>query len=191
MLIKNLSSRLNREVLYLEWGACSNNYCKLNILDAVEDIIWNFPKDINIIRHKDHNYDPFEAYTLLKKHNLMSQMQLTYELSIHHTVFSEKGMQDLETTVTKMIGEKKIGLFVCEPYSFLIGSNSDNLFLVDTHPVSETFGGCKTGILLFSSKTYEGSAALCEWLWKRMYGSNVQEGSKQSFSSVIFDFESR
>ena len=151
----------------------------------MEDVIWNFPVQINKIKTNNCDYDPMEAYEILKKGRLMLSISLTYELSVAHTVFSAEGMEDLLSAVEKMVTQNICGLYVCEPYTVLIGCNDTTIFVIDTHPVGVEFGGCNTGLVVCSTRDSQGAEILCKWIWKRLYESGVDESNKQSFSVVL------
>ena len=159
-----------------------------NVSDFAEDIIWNFPRMVNQFRNRTITYEPMTAFKLMRDHNLMTESHLTYELSTQpFTVFSKSGMSDLHRGIEKLILSKSVGVYVCEPYTFLIGSLNGNLFLLDTHPVPSKFGGTNTALLVSTEGTKEGSVAVCKWLWKCIYESNVCETNNQSLSAIVLD----
>ena len=162
---------------------------KLCQLDVVEDVIWKFPLLANKKRNKERNYEPLEAYELLHRENLISSMSLTYELSVTYTVYSEKGMGDLRKAMEKTLKTptSTYGLYICEPYTFLFGCNKKNVFIIDTHPVAEQFGGRKTALIVFSVMTSDGIHSICHWLWRRLYESGADKANKQTLSFIQLD----
>ena len=135
----------------------------------------------------DLDYEPMVAFKLMQEKKLISDIELTYELSTEqHSVFAERGMKDLHKKIHELCEGEKVGVYVCEPYTFLLCCIMDKLFIVDTHPVPKQYGGTNTGLLAVVSKSNEGCLKLCRWLWRRLYESNVNPQSKQSLSCINF-----
>ena len=155
----------------------------LKFLDAIEDVIWNFPKSVNPLRDRYINYEPIDAYNVMYRSNLFTKSEFTYDLSPHYTVFSMKGMLDLQTKIDTLCkAEKRFCVYVCEPYTFLFGSIYKHIFLLDTDPGAVKLGHTNTAGLI----TSKDAKSLCMWLWKRLYEANVGDESKQTLSSIIF-----
>ena len=91
-------------------------------------------------------------------------------------------MKYLISGMQQLIKERKFAVYVCEPYTFLVGCIKERVYLVDTHPVSAMFGGTNTALLVSSDPSNEGSLSICKWLWKRLYESNIKEENTQSLS---------
>lgn len=89
---------------------------------------------------------------------------LTYELSIHNTVFSEQGRKNLIEVLKDQPG-RFLALYVCEPYTLLIGKLNGTYFLIDTHPVHTLVNHpnkIKTSVLIEANKGEDSAKKLCK-----------------------------
>ena len=59
-------------------------------------------------------------------------------------------------------GKVCFGIYTCSPYIFTVGIGNNALFLIDTHPVNEEFGGDGNGVVLLV--TPDLSYRLCQLL---------------------------
>ena len=91
----------------------------------------------------------------------------------------------------EFIKERKFAVFVCEPYTFLVGCIKERVYLVDTHPVSATFGGTNTALLVSSDASNKGCLSIRKWLWMRLYESNIKEENTQSLKTIVLDKKMR
>ena len=75
-------------------------------------------------------------------------------------------------------------MYTCEPFTILIGSRWNSIFVVDTHVVPLSAGGKDTAIIkLFrNSTTNSATQVACDWLWHRLGVSGVGLESPQSLS---------
>lgn len=156
---------------------------------VADDIIINFPTAINDLRNIGEMYEPISAYSLLKKHNLMEECSLSeefVELSTQN-VFTASGRNKFVRTLSSQAQNVSftIGLYTCNPYAFVVGINSDAVFLLDTHPISEDCGGEGSGIIVFTNdNTGKSCRCLVQWILKRLLNSGVTKDGKQSFAWV-------
>ena len=61
-------------------------------------------------------------------------------------------------------------------------AKSNQLFLVDTHPISAQLGGMGNGLIkVYPAQDSESSKPLCAWIWGRLQHSGVPETAQQSF----------
>ena len=158
-------------------------YFTYYFLDVAEEVIWKYPFKVNVYRDKDRNYEPYEALQIMKNfdHEFENRYELTYELSSEYGALTENGMKDLVQQLTKKMNDNTFfGLYICEPYTFLVGFLDQTLFLLDTHPVSDSFGGVKTGVIVVPSNSTV--LYLCRWLWKRLYESGIKEDCRHTLS---------
>ena len=59
----------------------------------------------------------------------------------------------------------------------------------DTHPVSATFGGTNTGLLVSSDASNEDCLSICKLMWKVLY--DIKEENTQSLSALVLDNKMR
>ena len=86
---------------------------------------------------------------LMREANLIAESQLTYELSTKTTAsFFGVGHENLISGMQQLIKERKFAVYVSEPYTFLAGCIKERVYLANTHPVSATFGGTNTPLLV-------------------------------------------
>ena len=112
---------------------------------------------------------------------LENRFSFSYDISSFYSVFLQKGMSDL----MKHLSNRDIflAIYVCEPYSFLVGYCKESYFLLDVHPVSEAFRCARTGVVV----TSDNVNSLYSWLLRRLYESGVKEESKQMLSVAVFE----
>ena len=159
------------------------------IVNDANDVIWNFPKSLNKFRDIGKFYDVLEGYVLMTENTLINKnITFTEEFISASGVFSEAGRKELEDVILKLSNQECLGIYLCEPYSFLICSLNNNIIIIDTHPVSERVGGNnKSGIvLLFEHKVSNiyTVSAVCNWIWKRLRDSGVKSKASQSLSLI-------
>jgi serine/threonine protein kinase len=161
------------------------------VAKIAETVITSFPQVINNFRDVGLRYDVLEAYTVLKSNNcLSSSYQFSEELPYSFGVLTDNGKAKLLESVKAMKnGGDCIGLYMCEPYTFLLGKLMDRIVILDTHPVPSACGGNLTGFLkMFSCSDVEKCAqSACEWLWKRLVNSGMSEEHAQSLSFMRKD----
>ena len=124
---------------------------------------------------------------LLSFYIYILQVNLTYDLSPHYTVFSKEGIEDLQKQLQSRAGEGNfMSLFVCEPYTFLIGCISGKVFAVDTHPVVVSDNGRMTGMIVFTDGHEPRHVnAVTKSLHKRLFQAGVDTSSKQTLSTIF------
>ena len=61
----------------------------------------------------------------------------------------------------------------------------------DTHPVSATFGGTNTGLLVSSDASNEDCLSICKLMWKVLCESNIKEENTLSLSALVLDKKMR
>ena len=155
--------------------------------EVAEKVIDELPKKINSHRNVEEHYDVIGAYSILKQAKCeIDNYEFSEEFVDPHYVFSQKGMSALKSAVLSMTRKKlAVAIYTCEPIIFLIGFTGGHIFLLDTHPVSESVGGRRKGMLKLFPATNEASVEeVCLWLWRRLHSSGVKNDSYQSFSFV-------
>ena len=160
------------------------------VAQIAESVITSFPRVINNFRDVGLRYDVLEAYTVLKRNNcLSSPYQFSEELPYSFGVLTDNGKAKLLESVKAMKnGRDCIGLYTCEPYTFLLGSLMERIFILDTHPVPSACGGNLTGLIkIFSGSAEKSAQSACNWLWTRLVNSGVNEDHAQSLSFMRKD----
>ena len=154
-----------------------------------ETIITEFPELVNEVRNIEEKYDPISAYSLLRKNNLVQDCSLSEEFidPQSHSVFSISGRNHLINTISSQACASSIviGLYTCDPYTFILGVHSNAFFILDTHKTYETLGGNGNGILLYTDDRNEKSCKrLVQWILKRLVQSGVARDAKQSLAWI-------
>ena len=129
-------------------------------------------------------YDVEEACVILRNAKIVTRkFELREELLTPHEVFTKKGRDALMQGVQALYtgdNETRIGIYTCGGYIFVIGCQSNQMFLVDTHPISEQLGGDGNGLLkvhLANDPTMP--VQLCAWIWKRLHHSGISDKALQ------------
>ena len=110
-------------------------------------------------------------------------------------MFTELGRRELYDALNKQDSAEQVnqvGLYICSPYTFLVGTNSGSFFLIDTHPIREDLGGNGNGILVATSDTSEMSCKLLiQWILKSLKSSGVIASNAQSLAwlTEIYDLQ--
>ena len=128
-----------------------------------------------------------EAYALIKSNNCLSSLyEFTEEIPFPFGVFTLEGKEKLLDAVKRIRNSDTcFALYTCEPYSFLLGSLLDSVFILNTHAVPSACGGRSTGILMCFSGSMECSIkSASKWLWKRLLSSGVKGDTPQSLCVI-------
>ena len=115
-----------------------------------EDIITNLPLSINKLRNIEEMYEPICAKKILQNENLVAELGLSEEFVEDRTIFSIAGREELINSLVKKTNEssRAIGLYTRAPYTIVIGTYRQAMFLLDSHPINEALGSNGTGRLL-------------------------------------------
>ncbi len=161
-----------------------------------EETIRLFPVKINAFRDVSETYDVVNAKAILTSNNLLNaNYELSEECISSNGVFTELGRRELYDALNKQDSAEQVnqvGLYICSPYTFLVGTNSGSFFLIDTHPIREDLGGNGNGILVATSDTSEMSCKLLiQWILKRLKSSGVIASNAQSLAwlTEIYDLQ--
>ena len=124
----------------------------LEIKLVSENLITSMPFLVNDSRDVHKAYEPLSAYEVLRKKSMVSELQLSEEFINNFTVFTEAGKDALTNALVSKAHEteKAIAMYMCAPYTFVIGIYQEKLFLSDSHPINEVLGSDGNGILLVS-----------------------------------------
>ena len=159
-----------------------------------ESVIRTLPTVINDFRDISLRYDVLEAYALMKSNNCLSSLyEFTEEIPFPFGVFTLEGKEKLLDAVKRIRNSDTcFALYTCEPYSFLLGSLLDSVFILDTHAVPSACGGRSTGILMCFSGSMECSIkSASKWLWERLLSSGVKGDTPQSLCVIKKEKENR
>ena len=123
------------DVILSEVVAGSEFFAEL--VEAIEDTIWNLPKEINLHRNLNSMYDAMEAYGILKEQNtIMSSYNFSEELPFNDTVFSFEGRQKLDSKHYDLGCDDFIAIFFSELFALTAGYHDGRPYMNDTHPVT-------------------------------------------------------
>lgn len=92
-----------------------------DLLEVVEDTIWNLPVQINAHRDLNNMYDTLEAYAILCEQMLVGCNELSEELPFADSVFSLQGRQKLHEKLCHLSCDDFIGIFTSDPFILTIG----------------------------------------------------------------------
>ena len=159
---------------------------------ASEDIIRKTPIKFNNLRDKAKHYDPLEAYNILSKGGIIQSKYEFGEILLGaDPALSQNGKQKLEKSLAEMIVEKsepgkvKVAMYTCGGYIFLIGCTaSKQLFMLDTHRISQELGGKGGGMLVVtaSAAVQLQVDSLCSWIAKRLEHSGIRSNQGHTLS---------
>lgn len=117
----------------------------------------------NTFREKRH-YDALECLAVLKKEGVLpDSTELVEKIVAKDAVFSPQGcanlLQGLDATDSSLCD---FWMYMCQPYTILLGRLRDDNFIVDTHAVPNVMGGDGNGLLtVFSGRSHERKQELC------------------------------
>ena len=142
-----------------------------------------------MVRDPEKMYDAQEAYQILQKAGVVNKAyDLTEEIISSSCVFSTNGKELLANAIVNLQRQSadskvSVAIYTCGKHVLLIGSVSEKVFLVDSHPVVENAGAENTGVAIFSEgQMVQCNKFICEWLIERLERSGVASGSMQSFA---------
>ena len=156
---------------------------------TAEDVISNYPVVINQLRNKEELYEPIAAYSLMRNNNLINNCTLSEEFVDEETqrVFSFAGRDHFVRVLVRFaqMSPYGVGLYTCEPYTFLVGFHRQSFFVVETHPIRCSLGGDGNGILLYTEDTNATSCTrLVRWIHRRLLESGLGCDSRQSLAWI-------
>ena len=125
-----INSELNCEGLFKKIAVISNG------------IIWNYPPcKLNTIRDISMLYDLEEAYELIKQaDHITTTMKFVESIGCLKGVFTSEGRLSFEKSLVRLSSHDFLAVYICQPYSMIIGMISNKLFLLDSHPISPEDG---------------------------------------------------
>lgn len=154
----------------------------MKLTQEVEDIISKLPITLNKYREKERCYDPTEAYELMLRYGLITKLTLN-ELTnrdLTNTIYSPAGMSELRMIANSV---QKVAILTVPPYSFLVGKEGNEHFIIDTHKVSPDCDGNYNGIV----KVFQDCSSCCKWIWKRLESSGIKDIQWQAFEVRSFE----
>ena len=119
--------------------------------------------------------------------HLRNNLSFTEELPYGEGVFSQISRDRLQQKINELTHthENLLSIYTCEPLSLLVGCIDKRLFILDTHPVPEVFGGNGNGqFKLYESATPACCRSLCQWLWNRLAKNGACSCGSQSLAVV-------
>ena len=119
---------------------------------------------------------------------LSTKYQLSEECVSGSGVFSESGRNELLSSLRTIPSDirRKVGVYTCPPYAFMIGIYNQHIVVLDTHPINAELGGNGNGIMV---ATHDRSPRSCrlisQWILKRLKMSGVDQKTPQSLAWFI------
>ena len=126
---------------------------------------------VNKVRDKQQHYEVVDCYRMLDSNGFIKPLKLN-QVTTGFKVYSEKGKNELYSALKKLNG---IMIMLCPPYSFVIVSYKDCIFVADTHVIGKELGGDDKGIVI----VFPNIDSCSRWIWKRLFGSGVVDSSQQ------------
>lgn len=156
------------------------------LVKQIDEIFLTMPNCFNLFRNIERMYDVSEAYIILRKVNILSRgFEFREELVSPRHVFSKKGQDALLRALSRLCAASKpnnVAIYSCGGYILVVSYKSDQLFLVDTHPISAQLGDMGNGLIkVYPAQDSESSNQLCAWMWKRLHLRGVAETAQHSF----------
>ena len=121
--------------------ASSNKNSLATCLDDIPQIatqmITSYPLELNKIRELSSLYTVLDANKLMRDHNhLKNEFEFTEELPYADGDFAEVSRDRLQQKVQELANDQTfLSIYTCEPFSFLLGSLSRQLFRSDDSPI--------------------------------------------------------
>ena len=168
----------------LNSGKSQNQQAWETVREVAENVICQLPALVNEHRDVSSFYDIEEAYAIMSSKNLLyQQYEFSEECVSGSKVFLCAGRNELVNSLESKASQGKMcfGIYTCSPYIFTVGIRNNALFLIDTHPVNEEFGGDGNGVLLVTPDlSYRSCQLLTQWLLLRLTQAGVKTDSRQS-----------
>ena len=142
---------------------------KQSLVSIAEELIEGFPADVNDIRDKDTSYEPIEALSILQEQRIVKNcVDLT--LVVHPRTWIDERRDPLLVNMWESAKpDCQCFIIVAPPYTVLMICNNKEILLIDTHPVSEIFGGNENGLLICVPNSENGREQMAKYVHKR-YG---------------------
>ena len=155
----------------------SKNFVKELHMDLSVDNIINYPLSFNSFRHTARLYDTYEAYEILCSNNLLHnnfefqeylvENEATYSVGLQREII--KGIDNMQNS-TKEVNRPIGCMFHFSIYIFsLLVFPSNEIIIIDSHPISEEIGGNGNGIIVHSLSKEK----IYNWIMKRVMQSKV------------------
>ena len=149
---------------------------KLHIDLSVDSII-NYPQSFNSFRETARLYDTYEAYDILCSNNLLhNKFEFQEYLVENEAIYSfglqreiMKGIDSMQNSAKEL--NSPVGcIFHFSIYIFsLLVFRSDEIIIIDSHPISEEIGENGNGIIVHSLSKEK----IYNWIMKHVMQSKV------------------
>ena len=136
----------------------SKSFVKELHIDFSVDNIINYPQSFNSFHETARLYDTYEAHEILCSNNLLHnkfefqeylvENEATYSVGLQREIM--KGIENMQNSAKEL--SSSIGcIFHFSIYIFsLLVFSSNEIIIVDSHPISEEIGGNGNGIIVHS-----------------------------------------
>ena len=145
----------------------------------IQDLILNFPSNVNRKRDEKKLYDIDEAYQILKSCNSISSYEFVYEISSTNVRKVHEAAEEFNRQLIYLLessGDRTVcAIYTSPPYTVLFyKSKGDVLKIVDTHGIPDKFGGNQNAGIITAKISELCVRSLTSWLLIRI-------GDKNSF----------
>ena len=155
----------------------SKSFAKELHMDLSLDSLINYPQSFNSFRDTARLYDTYEAYERLCSSNLLNnkfefqeylvENEATYSVGLQREII--KGIDNMQNS-TKEVNRPIGCMFHFSIYIFsLLVFPSNEIIIIDSHPISEEIGGNGNGIIVHSLSKEK----IYNWIMKRVMQSKV------------------
>lgn len=142
----------------------------VDLKEITQNYILNFPPEVNALRSFEKHYSVDEAYDILRTCRLISDTELTLEITSIGEVSCNDAKEQLARSLTNLVEQHEMfcAIYTIPPYTFLLfKSTSGQISIIDTHPIPERCGGRTLAGIISASFPEYSLVALVNWLLKR------------------------
>jgi len=156
--------------------------------EITTDVIVNFSAEVNNQRSDEKMYGNDEAFAILRKKSICGDYEFILSSFSTAATTAVVAQQELRAAIHSLLTANEhtdsfSALYTCPPYTFLLcKTRNASLMVVDTHKLSEQYGGNNNAAIITALQDETSISALCQWLFLRM---NISEQSVINQELVI------
>lgn len=145
-----------------------------SLTEITTDVIINFSAEVNSQRSDEKMYGVDEAFAILRKKNVCGDYEFILPTFSTGATTAAVAQQELRAAIHSLLIANEhtnsfSALYTCPPYTFLLCKTGDApLMVVDTHMLSERYGGNNNAAIITALQDESSIATLCQWLFLRM-----------------------
>jgi len=189
---RNLVQRTNNACMFLSLLIADRLEKSKNgdtlMTEISTDVIVNFSAEVNNQRSDDKMYGIDEAFAILRKKSICGDYEFILSSFSTAATTAVVAQQELRAAIHSLLTANEhtdsfSALYTCPPYTFLLcKTRNASLMVVDTHKLSEQYGGNNNAAIFTALQDETSISALCQWLFLRM---NISEQSVINQELVI------